>query len=317
MMSENRRSTGTAVANSNQNPNCKSCFKPIRLDNNDTVVSCSLCNGAHHLPCSGITKTTLNEMSKKETQVAWFCTTCNGPARSLLKGMADLEEKSKKFELRIAALEGQIKLSPGLALAGPIPNGRPSTLPAAENADDFCVTMMDEIHDQKRREKNLMIFGLPEEASEETDQEAVVELLQKVGADQGFVSFRRLGNLRDDGSGRPIKIGMSTVDIKVAALSKAKVLKDKTGYDKVYIKPDLTKMQLRRQRKLVGDLRIANINERRMKIYNGRLVPLEKKGEKNVPLEKKPVLEGPGGKSPGALEPGLADFSAKPVDPVV
>ena len=251
------------------NPMCGKCERIIRKDNNDSMICCSLCLKDFHQVCSGISKATFTDICKKDSQVAWFCSSCNGAARNILKGMADLQEKYSKLEDRITAIESG---------GGTLPIANNGTVnDRAPSFDDMLERAIDEMQDQKNRENNLVCFGLRENGGDsgDGDREIVVELLQALGADQGsLLSSQRLGKPREDGSSRPVKIRMVNLESKKSALSKARDLRSTRNFSQVYVKPDLTVRQQRKQKVLVDALKAANQAGNRMKIVRGRLVPL-------------------------------------------
>ena len=87
------------------------------------------------------------------------------------------------------------------------------------------------------------------------------------------MSVQRLG-VQSDGRCRAVKVRMCDTDVKHGALQKAKFLAGVAEFSKVYIKPDLTPMQLKKRQALSEALKIANANGKRMMIQRGKLVPI-------------------------------------------
>jgi predicted CoA-binding protein len=136
---------------------------------------------------------------------------------------------------------------------------------------------IDEMEDIRRRERNIVIFGIPEDPNAGPDYETnrVKDILRAVGiADQCcIVDCRRLGRVGGDRP-RVLRVRLSSVELKHDILRVARTLKDK-GYASIYIKPDLTKRQLAEQRELVDRMKAANATTRTVRIHRGRLVPLD------------------------------------------
>ena len=99
-----------------------------------------------------------------------------------------------------------------------------------------------EVLDRKERERNLIVLGVPEDGEnlEEaaTDPEKLRKIWSKVGVQEEFISWRRLGNVGN--RKRPILISMATKDNKFKVLEKSSRLKSVGDiYSNIYIKKDV------------------------------------------------------------------------------
>ena len=102
------------------------------------------------------------------------------------------------------------------------------------------------------RSKNVVIFGLTEETSEDLNMK-VTALFGEIDEKPSFEATR-LGKSSEDRS-RPVKVSLRNSDIAHRLLGKAKQLKTTTAYRKVYIAPDRSPEERIKHRKLVAEMR--------------------------------------------------------------
>lgn len=211
---------------------------------------------------------------------------CNISARNLVASLANLTAKHTALEVRLAALEAKLDAGEGGGnLGAPPPNvgSTQSDLPSANSTTSAIVeNVLNELQDQQRRERNIMIFGLSECQNADDEDSSISDIMQHVGVENdAIVSHQRLGAQRPDGS-RAIKLKLRSVDEKIRALKNAKTLPELATFKKVYIKPDLTAAQLRKQKLLVDALKAANAGGKKMIIRGGKLVPFL--GQSRAPM---------------------------------
>lgn len=257
-----------------ENPACGLCDNDIRLDNGDTSLQCELCQYVFHFTCLGISRTTYNDIKKPDSEVMFFCKFCKGTAKTLVATLGNLNKKYDALEARFSALEGRINAGPDTDQVFSSQSVDASNV-GVQNTASMIEATLNELQDQKRRECNLMIFGLRETDDEDQEKSGVQGLLNAVGIEpSSLISMQRLGH-RSTNKPRAVKLHMSSSEPKRVALSNAKSLKSSDAYKFVYVKPDLTAMQLKKQRALVDALKAANNSGKKMVIRQGRLVPLE------------------------------------------
>jgi len=116
------------------------------------------------------------------------------------------------------------------------------------------------------RSKNVVIFGLPEETSENLDDK-ITDLFGEIEEKPSFEATR-VGTVSDEKS-RPVKVYLRNSDIVRRLLGKAKKLKATTEYRKVYISPDRSPVERVKHRKLVAEMRskASEDPDRRYYIY--------------------------------------------------
>jgi len=102
------------------------------------------------------------------------------------------------------------------------------------------------------RSKNVVIFGLSEETSENLDDK-ITDLFGEIEEKPSFEAVR-VGAVSDEKS-RPVKVYLRNSDIAHGILVKAKQLKETAAYKKVYIAPDRSPEERIKHRKLVAEMR--------------------------------------------------------------
>ena len=105
---------------------------------------------------------------------------------------------------------------------------------------------------EEDRSKNVVIFGLSEEASEDIDGK-VTALFEEIEERPSFEATR-VGRASEKTT-RPVKVSLRNSDIAHGILVKAKQLKETAAYKKVYIAPDRSPEERIKHRKLVAEMR--------------------------------------------------------------
>jgi hypothetical protein len=230
-----------------------------------------------HLKCTTASKAMYTELKKPDCQVLWFCNACSAGARNVLKNMADIQSKYDALLERVSKLENSSS-----------DKGSVGQVPIDEIVQKAVSATVNEMHDLKRRENNVVIFGLEEQVGNgdgpqdhDSDTQKVKNVLAAIGITDNNFSASRLGR-SVAGKPRILRVRFTNVETKYSTLNVAKNLRN-VGYPRVYIKPDLTQRQLAEQRELVTAMKSANENGRRVRISRGKLVPL------NVPASGGPT----------------------------
>ncbi len=132
-----------------------------------------------------------------------------------------------------------------------------------------------DIVDQEDRSRNLMIFGLKEEAGEQTDVK-IEEILQRIG-EKPTVEAVRVGQHKTDRA-RPVKVTLRTCSAVHQVLVKAKNLRVDDQYKDVFICPDRTPEERTPHKQLVLDLksRLKLEHNRKHYIRSGRVISEDK-----------------------------------------
>ena len=204
-------------------------------------------------------------------------------AQCLLKGYQTVHSHIDKFESSrvcveqlkselIAAQRSVVKLQQQLL---DIQEKQLNTMPSVEEAVDKGIELYSQVVSQSiekskdlskeklkkavqevvtedDRSKNVVIFGLTEETSEDLDTK-VTALFGEIDEKPSFEATR-VGKSSEDRS-RPVKVSLRNSDIAHRLLGKAKQLKTTTAYRKVYIAPDRSPEERIKHRKLVAEMR--------------------------------------------------------------
>lgn len=134
----------------------------------DTALKCDSCNRPFHAPCAGISRNEEIQLKAPKRKIIFHCIECDKPGNKMdIQIITNLlESKLNEIKLEIAAL-------------------KQSTL----GNESKCLLMEDvisEIEERKKRSNNIMIFKLPELAtqnrqeSEEHDENAVNDILSQI-----------------------------------------------------------------------------------------------------------------------------------------
>jgi len=138
-----------------------------------------------------------------------------------------------------------------------------------------------EVMEREKRRSNIVVMGMEEE-SDEKDTECIGKMMAILIPEVGikYEVMGRIGKKSD--KIRPLRVKLTDLGDKRRVLSRAKNLKNEAGMGKIYIVPDLTKIQQTEDKKLreeVKSLRMAGIIN--VKISNGKVISEEAIKEKN------------------------------------
>jgi len=138
---------------------------------------------------------------------------------------------------------------------------------------------LSEKEDQEARKLNLIVHNLPETGSKQGDIDSVTELFQEeFRLKMNVVNAQRMGRPNNDNT-RLVKVTMNNVSDKKQILALAKDLRESTHavHSKIYIRPDLTKLQLEESKNLRETLKTQREKEpdKRWMIRRGRVVEIK------------------------------------------
>jgi hypothetical protein len=136
-----------------------------------------------------------------------------------------------------------------------------------------------EVHEELEREKRkdkLVIMGVPEEGEDGGGTDIVKDVVSGL-MNEVQVEFVVLGRIGKKGTApnvsRPVRIRVEDGNHRRRLLAKAKELRNMEGMDKIYIVPDLTKMQQDADRKLREEVRnLRRAGEVGVRIVRGVIV---------------------------------------------
>ena len=106
---------------------------------------------------------------------------------------------------------------------------------------------------QPGREKNLVVFGLPE-TTDRVDTTTLNKLFEELQENPKVTTMKRIGE-RNGKRPRPLLVSMEKRATLLALLKKARNLKDSEQFSTVYLSPDLTPIQIRERKALINTLK--------------------------------------------------------------
>jgi len=124
-----------------------------------------------------------------------------------------------------------------------------------------ATSIVDELVERDHKAKNLMIYNFPEEHDPENEKTNFIKMCNDItNLDKiRLLKFYRIG-CKDGGRLRPLLVGFDTENIKLLILSRALRLRHHQIYNKVYIAPDMTKLECAKHKKLVEELKTRRQN---------------------------------------------------------
>ena len=161
-------------------------------------------------------------------------------------------------------------------------------------------TMLSSLHesaDRERRKRNVIVFNLAESTTAQADQADTTQFIQlckdELNMDIVVENAYRLGKPQSD-KVRPLVVRLSDEELRRRLLRKAKELhqSDNKAVNKVFIRPDLTKVQQAENKKLYAELatRIRADPTKRYQIRNGGITTTEGKNEQSTRLVRQTTL---------------------------
>ena len=218
--------------------------------------------------------------------------------KDLNKIREELDAALQQFEVRMQKVEKEEKNINGNGLTEEVERVIDQRVHTVEDrVDNMRRVLVQRIEDEKgRRERDeiekrrmCLVIHRMEECSSEEDAARVDSLLRvglAVDAGRHLVSVERIGKPRRQGSNdaqspkgpRPIRIRLRSNEIRNEILKRAKTLRGQNDYDAVYITPDLTVEQQRKDKDLRDKLKTfrEQFGKEGVKIQSGKVVRVGK-----------------------------------------
>lgn len=143
--------------------------------------------------------------------------------------------------------------------------------------------MIEECDQRKKREANVVIFGLVEKPNGPLDVrnchdaeqfKSLFEALDLPKLD--VVAFRRIGSSRGNGE-RPLLVSLKNVDQKMQLIKASVTLRKLPMYRKVFVNFDLTPMQQEKRKRLMAELKSRRNRGEDVVIFKNEVVPRKSK----------------------------------------
>ena len=244
---------------------CKTC----NFTGKKNVV-CSRCLGHICVDCSGLTAEQIQIINDEKLNVHWFCTSCNDQALKAVRTDAEIEEKCKTYfqlfkeEMRKEVVDEMNKVNTEVkilkAKIKEIETKKQETAPSQTTSES-----LKELEERANRKNNLVLMNVPESDSNDAKEreEHDITQLKKVfealdAKDVDIKKCFRLGKHhkpQERTYPRLLKVEVKKEENKKEILKKAKSLKGKKGFEKIYINRDLTPLEQREQKLLIEELK--------------------------------------------------------------
>src|SRR3989442_7044746 len=130
--------------------------------------------------------------------------------------------------------------------------------------------------EREKRRNNLVICGIEETNDQQLTKDKVNEIITVVGVDLNKVKyFGRIGRVGTEARTRAVRLVCDDVETRRNVLKGAAKLKLETGYERIYISPDLTKEQQTLDKKLRDKLKEIRILHKDAKISHNEIIKFD------------------------------------------
>lgn len=147
---------------------------------------------------------------------------------------------------------------------------------ATQGQTDALQDEIKEAIERDKRMKNLVIFGINETNDPSLTFEKVKEIVGLIGVEVEKVKYiGRVGRAISGGKTRLVRITCEDNETRRNLLKGAMKLKNESGYERIYISPDLTKSQQVLDKKLREKLKELRVVHKEAKISNGDIIKME------------------------------------------
>eukprot|EP00116_Pleurobrachia_bachei_P006324 sb/3466586/ len=120
-------------------------------------------------------------------------------------------------------------------------------------AQNYAAATASPVAKKASREKNLVIFGLPE-TTENADRANLEELFDELKEKPKVANMKRIGE-RNENRPRPLLVSLEKRATLLELLKKARQLKESNKHSTVYLSPDLNPSQLKERKALLATLK--------------------------------------------------------------
>ena len=232
--------------------NCKECGDEVFKQDNG--VSCDKCFIWYHIQCVGMSakqyECMMKDSDSSNPMFHWYCRFCKNRCMEAVAKIDLLENQTSNLASKIGVLNDRVD-----ALETKM----------SKTVKTTVTSEMDERTDIDRRKLNVMVFNLPEQASDVSKQsswytqeikdadlaslnEILAHSLKTKVPPQSVKNILRLGPKKSDKI-RPLKVSFQDINLKRDILGKAKLLAH-GPHKNIFISLDLTPQQREKDREL-------------------------------------------------------------------
>jgi hypothetical protein len=269
-------SGGSRTEVKNQCPVCKKT-----VGRNDKGLLCEYCSKWHHCECEKILNDEYDFIVKRGRQLHWFCSNCNVKALDVIQIVSTIKEANDKLKVDMDSLTKRVDDI--------------AKFNDKEFKANFRQKVRDEVYEAKDKEKrvcNIIISGIEELEDIDVDDDrgigdkdneleivqhminGVLNLPQVTVEKAEGIQPKRSGEERVPRTGgRLIFATLGNKDMKYRVLDKARDLRKKEFWNKVFINPDRTAKERTEDRELRDELkRRKEAGEKNLVIRKGQIL---------------------------------------------
>ena len=271
---------------------CGKCCKDVKDTNKG--IECSYCNIWYHALCVEIDEDAY-VCVRKLAGFKWYCDGCNDKVNTLIVKAVSLESQVHTIQTEHNEIKQRLTIVEK-KLAGSVNKEIATALNEKVNID--------------RRKLNLIVYNLPEQVNDgetvwdnpekiEKDINQISTILSeelqiKITSTSKISNALRLGRLKTVKPGetptpRPLKIVFTDITMKREVLSSARRLRDsdKDIPKRLYINPDLTEAQRKKDKDLREEMWTRRQNGENVAIQKGEIVTVSWPVRKERTISKK------------------------------
>ena len=282
---------------------CIKCDQHVKK--NDKAVQCSLCDLWIHKSCENMDDGTFDVLVRQVSHnggTFWACKSCRKYAAKFDKSIKELDRKIEDVITRVSNHDQELE-----SIKNDISELQRVSAAASKPVDTTRIerntrsSVFNEMSEREKRKLNVVVHGLLEADQSVTEgkkrQEEDLKLLQSLTEEidvqlqlSDVVRFaRRLGELNDKDSPRPLLVGFSNIADKNMLLDNARKLKDReVNHDNaessiaVSIVSDLTKAQRAEERTMREEAATRNTELSADEAKNWIFKVIGKRGERRI-----------------------------------
>ena len=234
------------------------------------AVMCDICRTYYHQKCGGLSDELLHIVNKYgihgTKEIPWHCKVCKKYAYQLVCEMVDLRRRQDVIEHEVNLIKSQLE-----ECMGSQPNEK-------RNKEEVHKTVK-EILEQEKRQMNVVIRDLPG-IDDNSNQAKILKSVGELFGKKLDVSAKEIETAEKipTEKGNLVKVQLKSKQARKSVLTNAKRLKDDEVYSEVYLKPDLTFEQRKKDAILRGELKQRRDGgEKNLIIVRGKIVKLKPK----------------------------------------
>jgi hypothetical protein len=250
---------------------CLQC--KLKVAENQFSVACSICDRWIHKDC-GLDEDEYKLVDKMFQKKGFHCWSCDGCA----KGLSKLHKMIVSNQREIASLREdvtEIQVTTDKNVNDIVTNAEGidslrkdvEELKSTENSGFNNEGVLEELDLRESKKANLMIFSIPEpdetlepllkkKADIQTMKDICASIDVNLNSESDIKFIYRVGELGE--KSRPLSLGFRNAGVRDRILKNAWKLNKSDEYKKISLAPDLTPLQLKKEKKLLAEAEEKN-----------------------------------------------------------